>query len=378
MTQTSQLTATIGIDARLAGQQHAGIGRYVENLITRLPALAPDINFVYFFYNKEQSNHLAIKPSSHVKFKYTPIRHYTLAEQLKLPSIFASEELDLLHVPHFNIPIFYKGKTVTTIHDLLWHEQKGTTVTTLPQWQYWIKYLAYKYVSKQAVSKSSKIIVPAKTIKKTILKYYPDVKNKIVVTYEGIDTSLIKSEQGSSGYQSLRRSSQLLYVGSLYPHKNIDLVLQALTKLPNYTLNIVGSRNVFQDKVRAEVKQLMIENQVNFLGYVADKELTQLYQNSFALVQPSLSEGFGLTGVEAMATGTPVLASDIPIFREIYKDAATYFDPYSVDSFIQSVKKLEKADRQKVIQLGKEIASAYNWDTMVEQTVEVYRKILDL
>jgi hypothetical protein len=143
---------TIGIDCRLAGKKHAGIGRYIENLVIRLPKVAKEqkdnrqtIKWVYFFYDQSQANEISDQiPESNrstIKTVIAPIRHYSLAEQVKLPAIFKKENLDILHVPHFNVPILYAGKLVVTIHDLLWHERKGLHVTTLHPFLYWLTYL---------------------------------------------------------------------------------------------------------------------------------------------------------------------------------------------------------------------------------------------
>ncbi|MBD3279714.1 MAG: glycosyltransferase [Candidatus Pacebacteria bacterium] len=368
----------IGIDCRLAGTQHAGIGRYIENLIIRLPKLSPGTKWVYFFYDQDQAQTVLQKLTSaqqqNIHVKLAAIKHYSLAEQIQLVKIFHQAQLDLLHIPHFNAPIFYPGKLVITIHDLLWHQQKGLTVTTLPKWQYWLKYLAYRLVATTAIYRASKILVPAATIKKTLLSYYPQVKNKIIVTKEGVS-----QEFHLKPTQAHPLTKQLLYVGSLYPHKNIKLVLQALTQLPDYQLILVGARNVFQQQVKKQVKHLQLADQVKFTGYLSDAQLIKLYQQSLALIQPSLSEGFGLTGVEAMAAGVPVLASKIPIFQEIYQDAALYFNPYAVDELVQTIKQVSKTRlRKKLINQGQKLAQQYSWQQLTEQTWQSYQSVLNL
>lgn len=389
---TAQMTqiARIGVDCRLSGPQHAGIGRYIENLVTRLPNLAPEVHWIYFFTDQSQADHILSQvqtsQTSKIAPKVTavlaPHRHYSMAEQLKMPGIFEQQHLDLLHVPHFNLPLRYKGRVVITIHDLLWHEYKGTTVTTLPAWQYWLKYNVYLYTVTQAVKRASTILVPAETIHQTVVRYYPSTASKVVVTKEGIDEHFLElchkitSTKKSPAQQN--STLKLLYIGSLYPHKNVRLVIEALHQLPNYELLIVGTRNVFQEQLRQVVHQHGLDKQVQFLGFVPDAELVRLCQTCQALVQPSFSEGFGLTGVEAMAAQLPVLASDIPIFREIYQDAAIYFDPYSVPAFVQAVQTLASSDQHQLIQRGYHIAQQYSWDKMAEETWHVYQQALSL
>lgn len=364
----------IGIDCRLAGSKHAGIGRYTESLVQNLIDTKTKISWILFFHDQNQAENVLGERfhNKNIQIILTPISHYSIEEQIRMPQEFLSQKLDLLHVPHFNIPIFYKGKFVVTIHDLLWHEYKGGTATTLSPIKYFLKYLFYKLVTRMAVGKAEKILVPAKTIKDTVIKFYPKSSKKIVVTKEG----------GTIWDKKITRKKKLektlLYVGSLYPHKNIRLVLRSLKQLPDHKLLIVGSRNVFREKVEEYVKSLDIQDQVEFLGYLDDQALAELYTQVSALIQPSFSEGFGLTGVEAMSLGTPILASEIPIFNEIYQDAPFYFSPHSESSFTNAVHELEsrKPVVNKKIKAGIELSKTYNWKDMSEKTLKVYKEVL--
>lgn len=357
----------IGIDCRLAGQRHAGIGRYTQNLVKHLVE-KKDVQWVLFFSDTNQAREIIPQPLSHVREVIVPVKHYSLMEQLLLPVVFSKEKLDLLHIPHFNIPIFYPGKIVITIHDLLWHEQRGSHVTTLPAWKYWLKYLGYKYTVQRAVQKAKHIFVPSKTVSTILKKYYPFVSEKITITYEGIAETFFSAPRSSKTPQIKK---QLIYIGSLYPHKNIEVVLKALQKLPDFTLKLVGSRNIFQEETRKMVTQLHVEKQVEFLGLLSDHEVCALYAHSYALIFPSLSEGFGLPGLEAMAAGLPVIASDIPIFHEMYGEAAAFFDPHSPDELREVVRVLEPS--RKILQeAGKKHAAQFHWKSMADKTYEKY------
>lgn len=368
----------IGIDCRLAGSKHAGIGRYIESLATRI-IRDKKYDWVLFFFDKNQAKEVLgqenlNKPPQNLKIVLAPITHYSLKEQINLPIIFQKEKLNLLHVPHFNIPLNYRGKMIVTIHDLLWHEQRGSSVTTLPFWKYWIKYASYKLITKHAVKKAGIILVPAKTVAETLASYYPKIKNKIVVTKEGVG-EVYKKEIGKTSKPLLKRKKQFVYTGSLYPHKNLKLIIEALKKLPEYKLILVGSRNIFQKQTKKIIKKHSVEKQVEFAGFVPDLDLIKIYQESFALSLPSFSEGFGLPGIEAMAVGLPVLASNIKIFREIYQEAPIYFDPNSTKSFLLAVNTLEK-QYPKQLELGLKVAKQYNWDKTVKETLGSYEKLL--
>lgn len=364
-------TFRIGFDARLAGQKHAGIGRYSENLIKKLIEFSRqndsevEVKFVLFFFDLEQAKEVLgeLFNTEGMEVVITGIKHYGFREQLILPKFYNKAKLDLLYVPHWNVPILYNGKLIITIHDLLWYEQKGIGATTLSPWLYFLKYLAHKYVSKKAAQKALNIFVPAITVKETVLHYYPFAKNKIIISKEGV-APIYQKTLTQKITHTPKIKKQLIYTGSLYPHKNLKVVIKSLKKLPKYKLLIVSSRSTFQSQVQTLISNYKVKNQVIFLGYVPDKRLISLYQESMALVQPSLSEGFGLTGIEAMASHTPVLASDIKVFKEIYQDAALFFDPNSPDSFINSLKSLELANRKKIIEKGLQVAGQYSFDKM--------------
>ncbi len=358
----------IGIDARLAGIEHAGIGRYVEELLRRV-IKNKNHTWVIFLHHKNQLDWLL--ESETVKLVYAPIRHYTLTEQLKMPGIFAAQNLDLLHVPHFNIPLFYSGTLVITIHDLLWHEQKGSHVTTLSPLMYSLKYVAYKWLVSVAVKRALRILVPANTVKKTIASHFPSLsKRKIIVTKEGVDRKWFTDPKKLSQTPT-PRVPVLFYTGSLYPHKNVLFVSKALKKLPGFSLYISSSRNVFTQEFLKTIKELGLSKQVKHVGRLSDSELKNWYRKCYALVQPTLSEGFGLTGLEAMAAGSPVLASNIPVFSEIYGSHAVFFNPKDESSFLTAVKSIRQVGVRKQA-TALLFAATYSWDTMAEQTMQVY------
>lgn len=370
-------THLIGIDCRLSGNTHAGIGRYIENLVLHLPYENENLRWKLYFYDSQQLTpeleHL-FEGNSRVQVSFVPIKHYSLQEQIKLGSIYNQDNLDLLHIPHFNAPITLnkQPKLVITIHDLLWHEQRGLDVTTLPSWKYWAKYLGYKVVTSKAVHRADTILVPSKHVMNTVAHHYPKLQTPVAVTYEGIDERLRTSSEAYKNH-----SKKLLYVGSLYPHKNLTIVLQALRNLPDFTLEVAGSRSVFMDRLVKEAKKFQVEDQLNLLGYVPDKELGEKYHQAFALLQPSLSEGFGLTGLEAMASGGIVIASDIAVFREIYQSGAAFFDPHDPNSLVKIIQDLAaQKKRTALITQAQLVSQQYSWKEMTSKTVQTYLSLL--
>ncbi|HQM15745.1 MAG TPA: glycosyltransferase family 1 protein [Candidatus Woesebacteria bacterium] len=375
--------AKVGIDARLSGQQHAGIGRYIENLLKKLLEITPSsIQYTVFFHHKQQLNqfatHYPLAKKAHLVL--APYRHYSWSEQTRWLKQLNQFQLDLLHVPHFNIPLCYRRPMVVTIHDLLWHQQIGPEATTLPSWKYYLKYLAYRVVAAQAINRAKTILVPSKAVSKQIQIYHPQTVSKIVVAYEGVAESFLKAatkKLSLANTQQRIQSKNLVYLGSLYPHKNIKVVLQALQTLTDYQLSIVSARNVFVERTKLQVRELGLQKRINFLGNLNDEALLEILLSAFALVQPSLSEGFGLTGLEAMAAHTPVIASSLDVFHEIYQDAPVFFNPHDSKSLVEAIVSLSSPDRyRQSIVRGQKTASRYSWLKTAETTLNRYQQLL--
>ncbi len=178
----------------------------------------------------------------------------------------------------------------------------------------------------------------------------------------------------------MRESNYFLYVGNAYPHKNLERTIKAIVMLTKTSKQevkflIVSSRNVFTKRLEKTIKKHGADDYVKLLGYVGDEELDELYKNSLGFLYPSLSEGFGLPGLEAMKAGTVVLASNIPVFKEVYEDKVFYFDPTSVESIEKAMRKvmeMKDEERKGIIDEGKRFVKKYSWEKMARETLEVY------
>lgn len=368
----------IGIDARFWGLHHAGLGRYVVELVTALSKIDRKNHYTLFLrkpYDKE------VKLPDNFKLVRADIRHYTLEEQWLLAEIFTRANLDLLHVPHFNVPLLYKKPFILTIHDLLWHEVKGLSVTTQSSFVYLVKYFAYRAIVAKALKNAKHILVPSKVIKNKLIKSHKVRNNKISVTYEAPSKIFKPVKRKVSILKKYRVSEPyLLYTGSAYPHKNIPAASAAVKKINErgHPLNLViaGTRSVFISRLQRKLIKQKSEKFVRFVGFVPDYDLVLLFAQAKALILPSLSEGFGLTGLEAMATGVPVIASNLDVFKEIYQNAALYIDPHSPVDIADKIEQIltDAAVRNSFISFGKTQAKKFSWSKLARQTLEVYRK----
>jgi glycosyltransferase involved in cell wall biosynthesis len=362
----------LGIDARMYGLRHAGIGRYIENLIQNLISL-DRFSRLTLFVNPEIISTLNLP--SFVNLVPVSVRHYSLAEQFSFLNILKHHRVDLMHFPHFNTPLLYNGPFLVTIHDILWHQVRGSKVTTLNPLVYYLKYLGYRLVVNHAVTASKAIIVPSNYVKQDLLKTFPQLPaNKINIIYEGV-THPQKLQVPSAKFHE----PYILYIGSAYPHKNIPIIFPVLKKL-NLTLKIISSRSVFLDKLKIQAQNAGVEDQVEFLGFVSDDKIQELFQSALVLVHPSLSEGFGLTGLEAMMAGCPVIASNVASLPEIYGDAAMYFDPNNSACLASQINQLisQPALRSNLITKGMARAKTFSWSKMAESTFKTYENCLSL
>lgn len=368
----------IAIDGRLYGLEHAGLGRYVLNLVEGLKKIDKN-NKYYLLLRKKYFNQLKL-PSNWQKV-LCDIPHYSLTEQIGVPKLLNSLDVDFVHFLHFNVPLFYSKPFIVTIHDILMHSQKGSSASFLPAPVYYLKRIGYWRVFKHAVEDSQRIIVPSNYSKDEIVNYYKVKPEKISVTYEGFDEkikNLLPAKKILVKYGLTE--PYFIYIGNAYPHKNLDRLIEAFTclnetKKDKVKLAIVSSRNEFVARLDKSVRGQKAQGFIKLLGFVPDEDLGVLLANSCAFVFPSLMEGFGLPGLEALATGTLVLASDIPVFKEVFKDHAEYFNPYdfsSIQKGIEDALALDEGKRKELIETGKKFAKGYSWDKMAKDTLKIY------
>lgn len=367
----------IGIDARFVGPEGTGLGKYTEELLKSLQKI-DKINEYFVFLRQQNWDHLKFTSKNFQKV-LADVSWYSFEEQLKMPAIFKKANLDLLHIPHFNVPLLYRRDFIVTIHDLIHHEFFQESTTTRNPILFRVKKAAYKLNINYAISNSKKIIVPSKFVKDEIVRRFKVDSDKISVTYESAEEEYFTDKKqetrfASEAGQAKNKKPTLLYIGNLYPHKNIPKLLDALKIAKNVDLYIVCPRNVFLERLKGDISKRNIEKKVKIFGYQKTSELKKIMAKTDAYITPSLSEGFGIPGLNAMAQGVPVLASDIPTYREVYRDAAIYFDsndPNDIAEKIESSLKNTKLIKEQVVK-GKNVAQDYSWSKMAEETLRIY------
>lgn len=360
------------IDARLYGLENAGLGRYIINLVSEL-SKEDTKNEYALLLRKKYFDSLDL-PKNWKKV-LADFRHYSFTEQMKLPGLIKNENPDIVHFPHFNIPIFYRGKFIVTIHDMLMHDFAGLSASTLPGPVYFLKQLVYRFVFGRAVNASAGIIVPSNAVRDELAKYYKVDASKIKTVYEGFDERIGINESYNPP------NPYFVYAGNAYPHKNLDRLIEAIVALNSGSdkkimLLIASARNVFVGRLEKVIEKLKAQDFVKLLGFVPDSELGSLLKNSLGFVAPALSEGFGLPGLEAINSGTLLLASDIQVFKEVYGNHAIYFNPFdfsSIEKAMQNVIEMDPETRKERIEEAKEFSKRYSWAKMAKETLAIYR-----
>jgi glycosyltransferase involved in cell wall biosynthesis len=369
----------IVIDARLWGIKHTGPGRYTENLVSKLLA-CDDQNHYILLVRKEDYESIS-KSYPQAQVITVDAKHYSLKEQIILPLLYWRLKPDLLHVPHFNIPVLWPGKMVVTIHDLITHDFRGPEQTTLPTPVYWIKYFVHLVVIWIAAHRARAVVVPTNWVKEKVRTTFSLKEGNIFVTPEGVDEkffdkSLTPDRKVLEKYKLVQPF--LIYTGNAYSHKNLIRMIEAVKKT-GINLVVVCARSVFRDRFEEKIEQAGAGGLVYLLGQVPDSDLRDLYRESQAFITTSLSEGFGLPGLEAMAAGTVVLSSNVACLPEVYKDNAIYFDPRNIDQIVQKinlVNGLAPQKRNQLIDKGIKHARTFSWKKTAQLTLSAYRYAL--
>lgn len=367
----------IGIDARLIDEK--GLGRYIKNLLGQLQTLDHENEYLIFLLKKDYDRY---QFSQNFHKIIADFRWYTVREQTEFPKILNKLNLDLLHVPHFNIPIFYRGRMIVTIHDLIHQHVDTAQSSTHNVLVYQLKKIAYKKVFKTAITKSKKVITVSNFVKKQLEDEWGVSASKIVVTSESVDEIFLKSLRDLTAQKTKNILEQygikqpfIFYVGNAHPHKNIDGLIQAFLILKEHSddlqLVLAGDDSHFWPRLKNKFKQ----KDIIYTGRVSDETLAVFYKNARCFVTASFEEGFGLPVLEAFSADCPVVSSNQGSLPEIGGDAAVYFDPLDTKEIVEKITKVldDSSLRRDLIEKGRKRVKQFSWEKMAKETLEVYQ-----
>lgn len=332
-----------------------GLAIYVYNIAKRLLANAEDaqiiVNGVAYRSIEEIPNDLtAYSPrqrmASNVKFSWLATRNST--DLIWMPT-----QIDVA----FNV---LRKPSVLTIHDV--------TPLLYPHFHKKLS-LWYKKVLPSILSTTNCVLTPSKSTAEDVARFY-GVENKIRITPLGYDKSRFHPRSLDDirlFKERLQLSDYLLYVGNMFPHKNLERLLEAYAQrksdLPN--LVICGKKDLrFYSALANKAEALNLSKNVRFIDFISDTELPLLYAGAHALVFVSLYEGFGLPALEAMASGIPVILSNTGSLPEVGGDCALYVDPEHIDAITDAMVKITESQslRESLVSCGISRANSFDWD----------------
>ncbi|MBI3252158.1 MAG: glycosyltransferase family 4 protein [Candidatus Omnitrophica bacterium] len=364
---------TVAVDARM--WRHPGIGRYLRELSTRLVSQKARY-FFHFLGDEALTAELPRVPGAPWGFTAARAPIYGAAEQFEIPA--KSAGFDLLHVPHFNAPLFFPKKLAVTVHDLIYLRNAGAS-------RFGLGALYARRLLNHIQKKASIIFTVSEHTKNDLLNYFPRLDpGRIGVTPEAAGPLFRKIGDGDS-LNKIRADYSLdrpfiLCVGSLKKHKNIPALIQAMADLRerkkiDHELALVGRPD---PKNPGLLRLIRRSGFVRYLGEVPDESLAGIYNLADLFVMPSFFEGFGLPVLEAMACGVPVLVSNRASLPEVGGEAALTFDPGRIDALGELLYNVlqDKGLRLKMIEMGFARAKEFSWERTARQTLEGYCRVL--
>ncbi len=236
----------------------------------------------------------------------------------------------------------------------------------------------YRFLIWWSHRKSTRIIVPTKTIAKEVAAFQPSTSNKLAVTYEDVGVPPKTKAEPVPGISG----RFIMYMGNGFPHKNVSGLVAAFDilhkKYPDLTLLLGGKREKNYIAVEEEAQSHPSISKIIFTGFLPDAQAKWAFQHCEAFVLPSFMEGFGIPALEAMAQGAPVVSSGTSVMPEVYGDAALYFDPADPEDIATKISEVldNPQLRQKLKDAGKQQLKKYSWDKMARETLTVYKDIL--
>ena len=368
----------IAIDARK--YRDYGIGTYVRNLLRQLARQDAQNEYVVFC----RASECDIIEELGSSFRAVPetAAPYSIAEQFAIPMALRREAADLFHAPHYVLPPLTPCTSVVTIHDCI----------HLRFPQYLPSKLGYAYARGQmwtATHRAARVITVSEASKRDILRYFRVPESRIDVIYNAIDDRFWQ-EPPADEVARVRERYRLtdpfiLYAGNIKPHKNLERLIQSFhllrqgsPELRDVQLLIIGDEISKYATLRRAVHSHKLHMHVRFFGFVSDQTLAALYRLADAFVFPSLYEGFGLPPLEAMASGTPVITSNVSSRPEVVGDAALMIDPYEPEAIADAMRRVltDAGLRGELRRKGLLRAREFSWERSIARVREIYAEVM--
>ena len=370
--------AKVGINAHLlsgeAGYRRAGIHQYIAQVLRHLPWEEGEPTYIVF---TQQKNLFADKPeitavSSRLSTEKRLFRIWW--EQVVWPWQLKRHGIELLHSMAFVMPLLTTCPAVITVYDL--------SFLHFPERFPALQRFYLSSQTRRSCQRARRIITISESSRQDVHRFFGIPLSRIDVVVPGVDSVYepLPQAEVTAFRQKHNLDRFILHVGTLQPRKNIAVLIQALAQLdvPKVKLVLVGGKGWLYDDIFNLVQTLGLRDRVVFTGYVPDEELPLWYNAAELLVFPSVYEGFGLPVVEAMACGTPVIASNSSSIPEAVGQAGLLFEPNDVETLVNqmTVVLTDETLQNKLRQQGLEHAQSFSWERAGRETAVVYHRAM--
>jgi glycosyltransferase involved in cell wall biosynthesis len=373
----------IGIDARRLLQENDPTWPYyLYSLISALQKI-DEVNEYILLFNffrtryKEVLKRYIFNKNIHIKTLRIPHKIFEhLFENLHLPIDTFLGRIDILHGPVYACFNSMKGKSIVTIHDLIFLRMPENVS---PEW--------IEFASKNteyAIKKADVIIAVSEFSKREIMDVYKVSDDRIRVIYNGVGEEYFPRTQGIDEVKIKHgiRGKYILFVGAIEPRKNLLALIRAFNDLrqiirEEYRLVVIGVKRYGSEEILKKIEQLRLGSDIIFTGVVSREDLPLLYSGAELFVFPSIYEGFGMPVIEAMACGTPVIASNLTSIPEVAGDAALLIDPRDAGEIAEAIQAVLSDNRLKdrLSHKGEERARLFSWERNARETMALYKEV---
>ncbi len=374
-------TQVVAFDARYVNDQYHGIGRHAYNLLDALTRIDTQRRYLAF-YNPDYPNSRfpmeILRERANVEVRPVRLPLYSAREQVVWPFLLARERVYLFHSPYVLLPLLTRVKSVMTVHDLILERYPEYRPRSYLQ-------RFYRPVTQAGIKRAERILTVSESTARDVQSFYRVDRATIQVIGNAIDVTF-KRERNPRRLTEVRERYGLperfiLTIGAGRPHKNVEVLVEAFAHLDPalaVTLVIGGKHDTrFPDTIGSLIETHAIGHRVIRLGTIQEADLPVVYSLATIFVFPSLVEGFGLPPLEAMACGTPVLASMTSAVSDVVGDAALPFDARDPQQLTVVLDKAlhDETLRNTLSQRGEERARAFSWEKVARATLETYRSI---
>jgi glycosyltransferase involved in cell wall biosynthesis len=364
----------IGIDTHHLDGKPQGSRTYLLGLVPELARLAPEDRFFLYSFNPSATGKLLDAPNV--------IHRRVFPETARLRTPFVVPALELIdgvkvfHSQYICPPVSFVPEVVS-IHDILFETHPDLFVGAFSRASVWL--------IRRSARRARYVLTVSEFSRRALLERYELPESKVVVTPDAVDPERFRPLEPGPALDDVRQRYELdgpfiLNVGRLEPRKNLERLIQAFDQVRRRVdsalkLIIVGKEDFRFETIHEEADKLP-EGIVRFLGPVPDADLPAIYNLADLMAYPSLVEGFGMPLVEAMACGTPVVASKRGALPEVGGDAAIWIDPEDEDSMVSGLELCltdsETASNRR--RAGLERAKLFRWEETAKRTLEVYHQ----